>query len=197
MAKLGGAGSQIREDLGLGVIPALLDPGVGFVGSLMSPMAYVPSASGVFRTLDWDSFSNKNVASLRGSGALPKQIEFGVSSSAWACHRYAYRDYIDTDDIRNEGADRGTVEREIVQLQVRQHLAQLEARVVAVAAGITATSTPAIKWDQANSTIRANIDTATQTIINATGGAVRPNMFAADYRVFDAMRRAAELTGLL
>jgi len=198
MAKFGGPGSQMRPDLGQAVLPNLQAASDSAVGFQLAPLAMVPGVSGRYRVLDWSAMAEKGQDQVRGSGMKPNSTFFTESEQTWGAIRYALRDFIDEDDIRNEGGDRGVIENSVIGLLTNQIVRAHEERVVTIANTITDTSSPVVKWGAATATtIRANLHTAIQAIVDGTYGTVIPNTIAMDYKVLHALLRAPEFVSML
>lgn len=190
--------SAISQNLGKLVLPAFFNPQAASIGTVLAPKAIVLSKSGTCRKHKFSNFKRSGLDTRRASGDQPVRNYFEAAEFEWNCKRYSEYDTIDLDDADYEGFDLGIEQADSVELLSNDLGREHEVRVISLFSSMTYTSSPTVKWNAgASTTIRADLQTGIESIVDETEGTVRPNFIGMDYKIMHALMNAPELTDLL
>lgn len=166
-----------------------------FVAEQVWPVVPVVKESDLYYTFSREEL--RDVDSLRGAGALAKEVEWVPSTATYTGQEYAMRHLLPDRIINNADAPIQPRMRTTAKL-MRWIMLGVEKRVQRAAqdtANSVATVAASPKWNGTSPTIEADIDTAKDSVRNNAG--VEPNAIVLAENVKDVVKRDTTLRDLI
>lgn len=161
------------------------------VGLKLAPILRVPDRAANYYV--WDPSNDLNIPDKiqRAPGSGFKRIVSKLSDDTYFCKDYGVEEALDKIEVRLYenflAADRAIANRTLWVVAMHHEL-----RVRDMVAALTQTSSPTVKWDQANSNPIGDIKAAKRVIQDATG--VIPNLLTVNQNVYDVLEEHVSIT---
>lgn len=166
-----------------------------FVAEEVFPIIPVVKESDVYYTFSREEL--RDVDTLRGAGALAKEVEWVPSTATYVAQEYALRNLLPDRIVDNADTPVRPRQNTVAKLMKWILLGQ-EKRLQAIAqngANVVATVAASPKWDGTSPNIERDIDTAKDSVRNNAG--VEPNSILLAENVKDVVKRDSTIRDLI
>jgi len=164
-----------------------------FVAEVLAPRFNSGMQNGEYYVFDNENFTNapNKLSVRRGPGSEYARVRGKIADDQFQTHEYGLEHPVD-DTERSKYAS--SFDADQVAVATTLHKLKLVREEVVRDLALTAslTSSPSTKWNAASgTTIKANIDTAVESIKLASG--ITPNAIVIPWKVWKALKRAPEI----